>query len=198
MDAVSGRYSMPAVWGADLGLAGLLAMLGMVRLTWWRRGAMAGLIAGLVAVAIANVGKQDKFAARARLLWQTLEYVEREAPDGTRLGWMSRPEASVAGPAQASSNACLDVEEGVHFNWHLHARRRHDLLVGLCDEALRPTGRTELAPLPDGPTWLIGGDAHVPGSEWRLREAFAAPYWSGRRSFHCFLFEKISPPSQQN
>src|SRR5439155_1339514 len=75
--AMSGRYTMPAVWGLDLILAAFLSVLADVPATAWRRAAGVGLAAGLAAVAIANVGRQEKFAARADVLWQAVETVER-------------------------------------------------------------------------------------------------------------------------
>ncbi|HMC65167.1 MAG TPA: hypothetical protein VKI65_09540, partial [Gemmataceae bacterium] len=70
LDMVSGRYSMPGVWGADIGIALLLSRLGEVATVRWRPLAYAGLACGLIAVAVSNVGRQDKFAARARMLWR--------------------------------------------------------------------------------------------------------------------------------
>src|SRR5262249_22933420 len=75
MDAVSGRYTMPAVWGLDLMTAALLGALAAVPLAWPKRLAWTALTAGLATVAVASVGRQEKFAARADLLWQALEHV---------------------------------------------------------------------------------------------------------------------------
>src|SRR5262245_60875742 len=89
MPAVSGRYTMPAVWGLDLAFAGLIGLLLAVRIAAWRRLALAGIVGGLVVVAAANVGRQQKFAARSALLWRTLEYGERECQPETWRGWMA-------------------------------------------------------------------------------------------------------------
>jgi hypothetical protein len=78
--AVSGRYSMPAVWGMDLCIAALVSCLAEVTRVSWRRAAHLALFLGLATVALANLGKQQKFAARATVLWETLEYVDTRQP----------------------------------------------------------------------------------------------------------------------
>jgi hypothetical protein len=175
MPAMSGRYTMPAVWGLDLAFAGLLGMLLAVRIAPWRRLALAGIVGGLVVVAAANVGRQQKFVARSALLWQTLEYVEREADPETRLAWIA--------------SAGLNVEEGIHFQWHLLARGKRRIAVELLDERGRPEERCELpAARGDATLAVTGSPQPPPGSAWLLRQEFHAPFWGGRRHYDCYLW----------
>jgi hypothetical protein len=173
--AVSGRYSMPAVWGADICIAALVSCLTDVKAVTWRRTAFAGLCAGLVAVAVANVGKQQKFAARAELLWETLEFVERTAPQNACIAWVEGPE--------------LNREEGIHFNWHLHARGRNDLTVRLLDSVGNEIQRNEVAKTAGELELQITGAAipFLPG-HWHMSREFASSYWGNKRGYHCYLW----------
>jgi hypothetical protein len=171
---ISGRYAMPGVWGLDLTIAAVLTGLAELRPSRWARVAWGALLVGLVVVMAASVGKQQKFAARARLLWEALEYVEREAPPGARVAWR-------AGDS-------LNPEEGIHFQWHLRARGRGDIRVGLYDERGRPLPRPELPP-PDGePALAISGGPGADGG-WQVRRRFADPYWGGLRRCECYLLQ---------
>ncbi|HEY1379777.1 MAG TPA: hypothetical protein VGF55_23445 [Gemmataceae bacterium] len=172
--AVSGRYTMPGVWGLDLMLAGLLSSVAAVPAAAWRRAAWVGLAGGLAVVAAASVGRQEKFAARAAVLWQALEYVEQTAVPAEHVAWYS-------GPA-------LNVEEGIHFRWHLLARG-HDVPVDLYDEGGRPEARRELPPTA-GPAGLAvtGTPDPPPGGSWELRRSFRRPYWGGRKEYDCYLW----------
>jgi hypothetical protein len=177
--AMSGRYTMPAVWGLDLLLAAFLSVLAEVPAVRWRRVAGVGLAAGLAVVAVANVGRQEKFAARSELLWQAVDAIERTAVADTRIAWLS-------GPA-------LNVEEGIHFRWHLSARGRGDVAVELFDDHGRPEERCELPrasaerPRPGG--WaMTGAPKPPPGGPWELRQSFRQDYWVGRRYYECYLW----------
>jgi hypothetical protein len=173
--ALSGRYTMPAVWGVDLMLAALLSGLAAVPALAWRRAAWGGLVLGLAVVAGANVGRQEKFAARAALLWDTLEYVEQTATPEEHVAWVSSPG--------------LNVEEGIHFRWHLLARGHRDLMVELYDEQGRPEERCELPPAQGGATLAVTGTpAPPPGGAWELRQQFRRPYWAGRKEYDCYLW----------
>ncbi len=177
LDAVSGRYSIPAVWGGDVLVGGLLSALAEVRWPGWRRVAAAAFGCGLVAVAVASLGKQEKFAARARLLWQTLEYVSRQAPPQACVAWAS-------GPA-------LNAEEGIHFCWHLQARGRGDLGVCLLDESGHLLSRHEVRAAPTAPSFLVSGSADPPpGGSWHAVRDFRAFYWAGRRRYDCYLWQR--------
>jgi hypothetical protein len=166
---------MPAVWGLDLAFAGLLAMLFAVPTMIWRRIALAGVVGGLVVVAGANLGRQQKVAARIDLLWQTLECVEREADPAARVAWIS--------------SAGLNVEEGIHFRWHLQARGHDRLAVELLDERGQAEERIELAADNRPANLAVTGALHPPpGGPWSLRHEFHAAYWAGRRHFDAYLW----------
>ncbi|MFO0810169.1 MAG: hypothetical protein U0746_16230 [Gemmataceae bacterium] len=174
MAAMSGRYTMPGVWGLDLMFAALLMRLASVPLVAWRRIAVAGVGCGLVAVAVANVGRQGKFAARADVLWQTLEIVERNAGPNDRVAWVS--------------DSTLNVEEGIHFRWHLAARGHgHD--VDLVDAAGNPLERIEVPAAHDRATWAVTGTSTPPpGKTWELRQRLERRYWGGRRQYDCYVW----------
>ena len=198
MPAVSGRYTMPAVWGLDLALAGLLALLGTVELPVWRKLAMAAVVGGLIAVAIANVGRQAKVAARINVLWQALEFVEKSAGNEARIAWVSGPQ--------------LNVEEGIHFRWHLQARGHDNVVVDLFDEHGVAEERCELPPVNPGSgssfilhpssfslrpsSFAITGTPQPPPTgDWALVRHFEATFWLGRRHFDCYLWEARSTVS---
>lgn len=175
MAMMSGRYAMPAVWGLDLAIGLLLTGLVAVPATAAKRVAWAGVWAGVLLVAVANVGRQEKFAARARMLWDAAGYVERTAPPGAGVAWVSGD----------SLKGELNAEEGIHFHWHLLNRGRGDVRVGLFDAAGNPVPRVELPPLAGEPVFRIGGTPAGPG--WADGRAFAATYWAGRRRYECHL-----------
>jgi hypothetical protein len=176
---LSGRYAMPAVWGLDLAIAALLSGLVGLRPSGWARLARGALVVGLAAVMVASVGRQQKFAARARVLWEALEYVERHAPPNAGIAWISGD----------SLRDGLNVEEGVHFRWHLAARGRDDLRVGLYDADGRPLPRREVPALDAEPVLAISG---VPQSPWaddrQPAQRFVAASWGGLRRCECYLF----------
>ena len=178
MNMMSGRYSMPAVWGLDLLLAfGLSAFLAVPtcrvkQLAW------VLLWGGLTLVAVANVGRQEKFAARARLLWDAVQYVEAHAPEGATIAWISGD----------SAKGALNVEEGIHFRWHLLHRGRADLRVALLDADGKPVPRVELPP-PGAPTFRISGHT-IEAADWSERANFAQAYWLGRKRYECHLSAK--------
>src|SRR5262249_52272182 len=155
-----------------------LSVLAEVPAVRWRRAAGAALAGGLAMVAVANVGRQGKFAARSALLWEAGRAVERTAEAGTR--------------AARLSGATLNVEEGIHFHWHLLARGRGDVAVELFDERGRPEQRCELPASrererPEG--WaMTGAPMPPPGGPWALRQSFRQDYWAGRRHYECYLW----------
>jgi hypothetical protein len=183
--AISGRYAMPAVWGADLGIAALLSTLAAVpRRPWtvagrglWKPVAFAVLGCCLAAVAVANVGRQYKFAARADLLWQALEWVERRAGPQTCVAWVSGPE--------------LNAEEGIHFQWHLWARGRRDVTVRLLDHLGRPQPRSEQLAITQTPDLLVSGTSLAPpGRGWHLAREVTRPIWGRRGAYYCYLWTR--------
>ena len=178
MGMMSGRYAMPAVWGLDVLFALLLTALVAAPLTAWKKAAWVGVAAGLAAVAVTGVGKQEKFAARARMLWDAVHHVEATAPPDARVAWVSGD----------SLRGGLNVEEGIHFQWHLYHRGRGDIKVALYDRNSTPIERTELPP-PDGPAeLLVCGDRTDASGFWcDPTESFTARYWLGRKQYTCYL-----------
>jgi hypothetical protein len=174
MRGVSGRYAIPAVWGLDLLLAALLSELAGVPRAGWRRLAYAGLGGGLLGVLVLCLGAQQRFAARADLLWQALEYVEREAPPGACVGWIAGPQ--------------LGAEEGIHFSWHLHARGRTDVVVRLLDGKGQPLERRELGPTGAGPWLVVAAGRTPPGSGGDVIRRCTAFYWAGTHRYHLLLW----------
>ncbi|MBX9622499.1 MAG: hypothetical protein K2X82_01660 [Gemmataceae bacterium] len=183
MGMMSGRYAMPAVWGLDILFALLLSALVAAPLTVWKKAAWVGVAAGLAAVAVTSVGKQEKFAARAKMLWEAVHHVEATAPPGARVAW-------VAGDGLKGG---LNIEEGIHFQWHLYHRGRGDVRVALYGDAGRPLERTELPP-PDGPPDLALYGTPGPAG-WEEERTFAAAYWLGRKRYDCHLGRKRLAPA---
>jgi hypothetical protein len=100
-----------------------------------------------------------------------VHYVEATAPPDARIAW-------VGGDFLKGE---LDVEEGIHFQWHLQNRGRGDVRVGLVDASGQPVKRVELPPL-DGPADLRV--ASQPAAEgWEKERSFVAAYWLGRRQY---------------
>ncbi len=183
LSMISGRYSMPAVWGLDILFAVLLSALVALPVTVWKKAAWAGVCAGVAIVAVANVGKQEKFAARAKMLWAAMHHVEATAPPGTRIAWMSGD----------SLRGGLNVEEGIHFQWHLYHRGRGDIRIGLFDESGKPLDRVELPPLDGEATYaLMGRVTDGPGG-WEPEKTFAQGYRLGRERYDCQLSRRRLP-----
>jgi hypothetical protein len=170
MDAMSGRYTMPGVWGFDVLISVLLSGVATAASSRWRTAAIAALLAGLAGVAAASIGKQQKFAAKADLLWQMLEDVERTAPADSTVAWVCG-----TGPGD------LNVEEGIHIQWHLGHRGRPDLRVVLVDGQGRPVHRREVAADDARPTLAAWGVNPPPG--WADGQEYRSAYWFGRRQF---------------
>ncbi|MGL6097380.1 MAG: hypothetical protein ACRC7O_16465, partial [Fimbriiglobus sp.] len=101
---MAARYTMPAVWGADILFAVMLTGLAGLPGSLAKRAAWVGICGGLAAIAVANVGRQERVAARAGMLWQVAHELERTAPPGSRVMWVSGE----------SSRGELNVEEGIH------------------------------------------------------------------------------------
>jgi hypothetical protein len=179
------RYTMPAVWGFDVILGLLLTALVATPASLMKRVAWVGVGLGVAALLVANVGRQGKVAARSRMLWAALHRVEATAPPGARVAWVS---------GEAADGA-LNVEEGIHFAWHLLHRGRGDVRVGLFDEQGQPVERVELPPLDREPTYRIAGrDASASGA-WGPGPTFAASYRLGRKRFTCRLDTRREQPS---
>jgi hypothetical protein len=188
MDAMSGRYTMPAVWGLDLILAILLGGLVVLQRTSWTRASWAALGMGLVIVLAANVGRQQKFASRASLLWVVLEHVERQAPRDAHVAWICGD----------SLRGGLNNEEGIHFRWHLAARGRSDIRVSLHDEngvLLPQEDSLQMSGTPDLAIWGPAQDRGM--ASWQERQHFVVPYWAGKRRYECSLGDLRTTPERQ-
>ena len=177
---IAGRYSIPAAWGADIWIAALLSTLADASPSRWRMAAVVALAAGLIAVAIANLGSQSKFAARARLLWQALEFVEETAPRGTCLAWAAGPD--------------LNIAEGIHFSWHLNGRGRSDLCVQLLDDQGVRQERRDVPGNDQLPTLAItGSEPPLDRAHWRKVREFTTSYWLGTRQQSIALWTARTP-----
>jgi hypothetical protein len=186
MQGVAGRYAIPAVWGLDLWLAvGLGALAGLPQ-TFWRKLSYRRVAYGLLGVclavlAVSNLGKQSRYAARADLLWQALEFVEQQAPPKARLAWFGAP------PPNASRQQ-LYLSEGIHFGWHLHARGRADISVQPIDVLAAPGQQANESQA----SVVISGTGTAPTSGgWRLLKDCHAEFWLGWRSYHCYVWGRM-------
>jgi hypothetical protein len=179
---VAGRYTIPAVWGLDLWLGVVLMLL--VEHKSWRnlraRSTARLCFAGcLLLLAVINVGKQGRYAARADVLWQALEFIEQRGP--CRVVWAGTPVAAYQRPP-------LGESEGVHFQWHLEGRGHTDCPVQFvnCQQLTPPPARVSPG---SPPTFAISGTPDEPRQQgWRLVKEFRSSYWLGWRNFHCFVW----------
>ncbi|MGL6074601.1 MAG: hypothetical protein ACRC8S_10615 [Fimbriiglobus sp.] len=177
MPMMAMRYTMPAVWGVDLLLAlGLLAISTAPR-AQLRMAALSAIVVGVGVTFFANVGRQERFAARSRFLWQALKHVEETAPKGAAIAWISGD----------TSKGMLNAEEGIHFAWHLLHRGRGDIRVSLVDEQNQPIPRVEL------PQVLGEPDYRLAMTKTPQNQSFAAKYHLGRKEFRCELTERQRP-----
>jgi hypothetical protein len=176
INGVAGRYTMPAIWGADTCVAVLLGMLVTVPMLFWRRLAIGLLAAGLVAVAVMNVGRQEKFAARNALLWDALEYVEKVSPRHASLGWVGTPDV-------AASTLELPFSEGFHFAAHLRGRGRADVDVQLISRHVGCAEKIE-------PALILTGTPVPPAGGYVLVREFRTTYWAGKRCFQSYLWKQ--------
>lgn len=172
---VAARYTMPAVWGFDILFALLLTALAGIPVTVPQRFAWGTLAACVAALFAANIGRQEKVAARSRLLWEVVHRVEETVPPNGRIAWVGGDTAAGA----------LNAEEGIHVRWHLLHRGRPDVQVGLFDEAGNPVQRVELPPLGGPPQYRV--TMGPPSEGWEPVWEFTAAYWLGRKQFRCRL-----------
>ncbi len=168
MNMMSGRYAMPTVWGLDILIALLLTRLLQLPPSLWKKLTVVSVAVGVVLVFAANLLRQEKFAARARLLWDVVHYLEQNAEPHAKVMW-------VAGE--------LNAEEGIHVRWHLEHRGRPDIEIGLVDVDGKPLDRVELPPLTGEPTFRIAGG---PGQGKTFRE----PYQLRRKVYEAHITKK--------
>lgn len=181
LDIISGRYTFPAVWGLDILIGVLLTALLRIPTSVGRKIAWVGLAIGMAGLMIALVGKQEKAIARANLLWDAVHYVEQTAPPGARVAWIGGDLA----------RGELNIEEGIHFRWHLLHRGRGDVTVGLFDTQGQRVDRVELAPLDGEP--IIRVATHPAERGWITDQTFRRDYRQGRRSYSLVIESR--PPA---
>jgi hypothetical protein len=178
--AMSGRYVMPGIWGVDI-LIGLLLTRFSIEAPsgFGKRLAWSALGAGLFLVAGANLGKQEKHMARTTMLWETLEWVERQAPSNAAIAWYGG----------ALPTSPLNVEEGVHFAWHLAARKKSTARVAICDEQGHLNVRTrEFGPCAEPIAYrIVGAELATHEAGWHDAQRFARPYRVGLRKYECVV-----------
>jgi hypothetical protein len=185
MDDMSGRYTMPAVWGLDILFALLLAALLKSPAGRTRTLALVALCVGLVALLWANVLRQEKVAARARMLWQVVHYLESTAPPSAGVMWVSGD----------STRGAMNVEEGIHVQWHLARRGRPDIRIALFDTNEQPLDRVELSPAGGEPLFRVSGSASIPPG-WEPDWAVTEMYQFGRKRYDCHVSRRAaSAPS---
>ncbi len=176
MAGFSGRYAMPAAWGLDVLFAVLLAALLRAPRCLGRTSAFVLLFVGLTAVLIATVHKQEKAAARARMLWAVVHHLETSAPTGATVAWIS------GDPARGE----LGVEEGIHVQWHLANRGRGDIRITLLDLNEQPLPRVEVRAGAGAPMFRIAA-AREAGVAWEPDRDFGAAYQFGRKRYDCHI-----------
>ncbi len=168
LDIMAARYTIPAVWGCDLLLALLLARLLALQPGRLRLVALIAFGVGLAAMAVANVGRQERVMARNKLLWQVVHHLEATAPPAARVQWIADG---------------LGAEEGIHVAWHLRHRGRPDIQIGLHDASGNPIKRVELSTLAGPPMVRVTAGPTSPG--WRTDAEFAVGYQIGRKRYAC-------------
>jgi hypothetical protein len=181
INGIAGRYTMPAAWGMDLLLAVLIGEVWRLPQIVPRCLTLAALALGTIALAVACLGRQERFAAKVDVLWQGLEHVEREAPPGTCLAWVEGPH--------------LSREEGIHFAWHLRARGRKDLTVRLFDADTHPLDRREISTTNAVPTLFVTCERNPPSPGQSVCN-FTACSRSGTDHYHLLLRTVPSSPRE--
>jgi hypothetical protein len=177
LNNISPRYTMPGAWGLDLLVAVMLGSFLSLPTNVWKKAACFALGVGMVALIVANLGKQDKFIARAKLLWEVLETVQHEVPVNATIAWR-------AGNPLGGE---LDVEEGIHFRWHLEQRRRSDVTIALFDEKGNAAERVELKSTDTPATFAVWGKTPPSDAAWTPYRTFESPYRLGRQRFTATL-----------
>jgi hypothetical protein len=173
LGGVSGRYALPGVWGLDLLLAVVLAKLSLLRsplqkLSW------ALLGCGMIATAVANIGKQEKNTVRLATLWEALHFVEDKAPEGSCIRWV--------GVLNRGSAETLECGEGVHFSWHLQGLGRRDLQWQIDEVSVS---------IPTSPQVAITSTPAPPDSEsWSLVKECRHAYRFRHRAVACYVWQR--------
>jgi hypothetical protein len=175
LGGVSGRYALPGVWGLDLLLAVVLAKLSLLRsplqkLSW------ALLACGIIATAVANVGKQEKNTVRLATLWEALHFVEDKAPEGSCVHWV--------GVLNRGNAETLECGEGVHFSWHLQGLGRRDLRwqIDELPDSTAPVAAPEVA--------ITSTPAPPDSDSWTLAKECRHAYRFRRRAVACYVWQR--------
>lgn len=168
---VAPRYAIPAAWGAGIWLAALMSLLDQAPRDWGRQLSLIAIAGGLLAAAGANIGRQDKTAARIELLWEALACVKEQAPAHACIGWWTGPG--------------LELSEGYHFRGHLQQAGRRDICMPLESDPACMTSAV----------LAVSGGATAPGDDWRPLAAYSTTYWFGRRQYQCFVWRRNPPPA---
>lgn len=108
----AGRYSIPAVWGADLFISCMVGSLTLIPSGFLRHAAVASLTAGGLLITGMNFFYQHEFIGRCRVLWQTTAMLATHAP----------PNANIR-----VSAAAMSEPERIHFCGHLAGLGRRDV-----------------------------------------------------------------------
>jgi hypothetical protein len=182
MNIMSGRYTMPAVWGVDLLFALLLASFIRIEQTRLTQFAWAVLGVGMIALMVAGVNRQEKIVARNTMLWAMLHRVEKDVSTGAVLEWRSGP----------TENGELNTEEGIHFYWHLLHRGRGDIRILLTDMIGQPIPRVELADVTTEPAYRLSSRGSELEPAWKLVANEHRPYRYGTKR-HEVAFETRRP-----
>lgn len=178
MNAMTGRYTIPGIWGLNLIVAVLLGGLVDLRLPHWTRAAWTALGIGIAVILVQTVGKEFEFRARNELLWETVEWIERDVPDGSRVAWI----------CQENLRNDLDPQEGVHVYWHIKERKRKQVKIDLYSADGKPVESTDMLHIDGTPDWAVWGLAPNPWrSNWEVRQHWEVPYWLGLRRFQCTI-----------
>lgn len=183
---MAARYTMPAVWGVDVLFALLLTLLVGLPKSWPQKLAWLAVGLGLLAVAVAHWGRQERVAARSEMLWQVVHHLEQELPAGSGVAWVSGE----------SSRGELNQEEGIHVAWHILHRGQNDIWVTLVDRDGGLIERVELPPPAGEPAYrLVPGNAEETAG-WVEEANFRVPYRFGKKAYESRLERRIDSPDQ--
>jgi hypothetical protein len=128
------------------------------------------------------------------MLWQALDFVEHQPlPPTASVAWVSDPAANSGGRTANSSSATpLNVEEGIHFDWHMQARNRIRCVVKLLDESGRAVDRPDVEPVGNcSPSFVLTAFDPPPselGQGWQKVKTFEETYWAGTKKYQATVW----------
>ena len=182
MDDMSGRYTMPAVWGLDILFALLLAALVKAPAGRARALALLALCAGLVALLTASVLRQEKVAARARMLWQVVHHLEATAPPGAGVDVGERRFDPRRTERRGRDSRRVAPRE----------RGRADIRIALFDANEQPLQRVELTSPTGGLLLRVSGSRTSPPN-WKPDRSASEVYQLGRKRYDCHVSRRSAP-----